>query len=85
MIMLQASQEDKEALKSVLLRNGWPEPDTKISIYKNRRGPYKDILLWCKSDIGTCRIEPQFVTDYQYKLIDVPVYEVKVKEPKSAF
>ena len=88
MIMLQASQEDKEALKSVLLRNGWPEPDTKISIYKNRRGPYKDILLWCKSDKGTCRIEPVFATDYQYQIQEIEDFRIKVKKPKitaSAF
>lgn len=88
MIMLQASQEDKEALKSVLLRNGWPEPDTKISIYKNRRGPYKDILLWCKSDKGTCRIEPIFATDYQYQIQEIEDFKIKVKKPKitaSAF
>ena len=56
-----------------------------MSIYKNRRGRYKDVLLWCTADRGTCRIEPAFVTDYQYKLIDVPVYKVTVKDNKTAF
>ena len=56
-----------------------------MSVYKNRRGRYKDVLLWCRAQRGTCRIEPMFVTDYQYKLIDVPIYKVNVEEPKSAF
>ena len=88
MIMLQVSQEDKEALKPVLLRNGYPEPDIKISVYKNRRGQYKDILLWCKSDRGTCRIEPMFVTNYQYQIQEVEDLQIKIIPKKltaSAF
>ena len=60
----------------------------KVSIYKNRRGPYKDILLWCKSDKGTCRIEPVFATDYQYQIQEIEDFKIKVKKPKitaSAF
>ena len=78
MIILKASQEDKEALKEVILKNGYEEPVLKISVYKNRRGQYKDILMWCKADLGTCRIEPMFITDYQYKLMDVPDLQIKV-------
>lgn len=79
MIMLQTSQEDKEALKPILVRNGYPEPDIKISVYKNRRGQYKDILLWCKSDRGACRIEPIFATNYQYQLQEIEDYKINVK------
>lgn len=83
MIMLQTSQEDKEALKPVLLRNGWSEPDIKISVYKNRRGQYKDILLWCKSDRGTCRIEPMFVTNYQYQIQEIEDLQIKITPKKK--
>ena len=87
MIILKASQEDKDALKEVILKNGYEEPVLKISVYKNRRGQYKDILMWCKADLGTCRIEPMFITDYQYKLMDVPDLQIKVnpKIQASAF
>ena len=87
MIILKASQEDKEALKEVILKSGFEEPVLKISVYKNRRGQYKDILMWCKADLGTCRIEPMFITDYQYKLMDVPDLQIKVnpKIQASAF
>lgn len=84
-IMLEVSQDDLKALDLTLKQNNLPKPVIKMSIYKNRRGRYKDVLLWCTAHRGTCRIEPQFVTDYQYKLIDIPVYKVNVKEPKSAF
>lgn len=78
MIMLDASQEDKEALQPLIDQQGFPPPDTKISIYKNRRGRYKDVLLWCISNKATCKIEPKFVTDYQYELIDVPALQINV-------
>lgn len=77
-IMLGVSQDDLEALKPLTESQGYPIPDTKISIYKNRRGRYKDILLWCVSDKGTCKIEPKFVTDYTYILLDLPMLRINV-------
>ena len=78
-IMLEASPDDKEALSDVINRNGLPMPDIKSSIYKNRRGEYKDILLWCVSNRGCCKIDPVFVTNYQYELINIPDIRIKVK------
>ena len=70
MIMLKASQEDKEALREVISRFKFEEPAIKISIYKNRRGQYKDILLWCKANQATCRVIPLFATDYNYYILN---------------
>lgn len=78
-IMLEVSQEDREALADVISRNALPLPEIKISIYKNRRGEYKDILLWCTADRGCCKINPVFVTNYQYELINIPDLKIKVK------
>ena len=78
MIMLNASQDDLDALKPLIETQGYPIPDTKISVYKNRRGKYKDVLLWCTSNKATCKIEPKFVTDYQYSVIDVPAINIQV-------
>ena len=82
-IMLSVSQEDKEALRPLVEKNGFPIPDTKISIYKNRRGRYKDILVWCESNKGTCKIDPKFVTDYSYELVDIPALKVNVVPPRE--
>lgn len=82
MIMVPVNQEDLEALRTVINKGGFEMPDIKISVYKNRRGRYKDVLLWCKSDRGTCRINPIFVTDYQYGLIDIKDIKINVK-PKE--
>lgn len=78
MIMLQTSQDDIKSLKPILDK-GFQEPQIKMSIYKNRRGQYKDILLWCKANRAVCRIEPMFATDYQYHLIEIDDLKIKVK------
>lgn len=87
MIMLETSQEDKEALREVIVKGNFAEPNIKISVYKNRRGQYKDILLWCKANRGTCKIIPMFATDYQYKIVELPDLKIKVnpKIESSAF
>ena len=84
MIMLQTSQEDKEALKPILNKGNFSEPGIKISVYKKRRGRYKDILLWCKANRATCRIEPMFETDYQYKLVEMTDLKIKINPKISA-
>lgn len=78
MIMLETSNEDREALKNILTTKGYSDPLIKISVYKNRRGQYKNILLWCKANRGTCRIEPMFVTDYNYHLIEIDDIDIKI-------
>lgn len=86
-IMLNASQEDLESLRPLANQKGYPIPDTKIAVYKNRRGRYKDVLIWCQSNKGTCKITPVFVTDYQYQVIDVPQLKINVvpRKEESAF
>ena len=78
-ILLEVSEEDREALKSFIENNGLEMPTIKLSVYKNRRGESKDILLWCKADRGVCKIDPIFVTDYQYNIINIPDLKIKVK------
>jgi hypothetical protein len=70
--------DDIEALKPIVDEMGIDMPDVKMSIYKNRRGRYKDILLWCKSDRGTCRIDPLFVTRYNYELVEMQDFKIKI-------
>ena len=82
MIMLEVSQEDLNTLDAVLKKEGFEAPTIKISIYKNRRGRYKSVLLWCKANRGICRIEPMFMTNYQYQLIPVEDLKINVK-PKQ--
>lgn len=86
-ILLNSTAEDLEALKPICVKNNYEMPDTKISIYKNRRGKYRGIYLWCKSDKGTCRINPMFATSYDYEIIPMEDTKIKIttKIQSSAF
>ena len=86
MIMLEVSQEDLTALDTLIKKEGFEKPAIKISIYKNRRGRYKSVLLWCKANRGTCRIEPMFMTNYQYQFMPIEDLKINVKpKVESAF
>jgi replicative DNA helicase len=79
-IMLDVTQEDLEALSDVITRGGFQPPDVKMSIYKNRRGRWKNVLMWCKADRGTCRIEPMFVTKYNYELVEMEDFHIRIQD-----
>ena len=83
-ILLGVTQKDLESLESVLITNAFDKPTIKISVYKNRRGRYKGIYLWCKADLGCCRIQPMFCTTYGYELIEMNDLKIKFIE-ESAF
>ena len=82
-ILLPVSTKDIDGLVSILDKNVYDKPNLKLSIYKNRRGRYKGIYLWCKADLGTCRITPMFATDYAYNYIDIQ--DTKIIDEESAF
>ena len=84
MVMLETTSKDKEALSPIVKKLGVNMPDIKISIYKNRRGRWKNIYLWVNSNRGICRFNPIFVTDYGYQLVDMEDLKIKIQEP-SAF
>ena len=80
LILLKATPTDLDALKTILIKQGIETPDMKISVYKNRRGSYKGVYLWCKANLGTCRVEPMFCTDYNYNLVQVNDVKINVEE-----
>ena len=84
LLMLEVTEEDKEILSELIQQNGFDVPDIKMSVYKNRRGMYKNIILWCKADRGVCRINPMFATGYDYRLVDIPDLQITVQEEKDS-
>ena len=84
MIMLEITQKDKESIQTIIGKGGFDVPDIKISIYKNRRGRWKGIYLWAKANRGICRIEPMFVTKWNYELVEMEDYRIFVRD-ESAF
>lgn len=82
-VLLPVTQEDIDSLSTVLSNSNFDTPNLKLSIYKNRRGRYKSIYLWCKADLGTCRVNPMFCTGYNYDFIEMEDLKIEVEE--SAF
>ena len=79
-ILLNVTTEDIEALEPILSSNVFERPTIKLSIYKNRRGKYKGVILWCKANLGCCRIQPMFCTSYDYEMISVDNMKIVVEE-----
>ena len=72
--------EDTKALEDIFNDSSFQKPDLKISIYKNRRGKYKGIYIWCKANLDCCRINPIFVTNYDYTLLDIDDIKIETEE-----
>ena len=81
-ILLGVTDKDLVKLEPILAANpGFQIPNIKLSVYKNRRGSYKGVYLWCYADLGTCRIQPQFVTKYNGELVPIEDIKIIVDEP----
>ena len=83
-ILLNVKEEDLVALEKILSSNIFDRPTIKMSVYKNRRGRYKGIYLWCRADLGCCRVEPMFCTTYDYEMKSIDDIKI-VLEEDSAF
>ena len=78
LILLPIREKDTTGLETITSTGAFPTPTLKISVYKNRRGRYKGIYLWCQSDLGTCRIKPMFATTWNYDLISIDDIRIHV-------
>ena len=83
-ILLPVKDEDLVKLDKILCTNVFEQPTIKMSVYKNRRGRYKGIYLWCKADLGCCRVDPMFCTTYDYEMKSIDDIKI-VLEEDSAF
>ena len=83
-ILLAVKDDDLVALENILSTNVFERPTIKMSIYKNRRGRYKGVILWCKADLGVCRIKPMFCTTYDYEMVSIDDVRIRIDE-ESAF
>lgn len=84
LLILPVKEEDQTALLPITKTNLFSKPNMKLSIYKNRRGKYKGIYLWCDANLSTCRVKPLFATTWNYELIEMDDTHITV-EQESAF
>lgn len=78
--ILPVNKTDVESLQEIMNSGVFDAPNTKISVYKNRRGRYKGIYLWCKADLGTCRVIPMFATTWSYELVQMEDLKITVED-----
>ena len=83
-IILPTKEDDIVSLEKILSTGIFQKPNLKLSIYKNRRGKFKSVILWCHADLGTCRIKPMFLTDNSYEMLPIENINIVVEE-ESAF
>ena len=77
-------EDDLDNLERILVNTGFKKPSLKISIYKNRRGRWKGIYLWCNSQRGICHFDPVFASKWTYELIDMEDLKIRIQDA-SAF
>jgi replicative DNA helicase len=82
MITLPVSDQDRTALQEFVQNSCLPMPNIVHHVYKNRRGKFKSIKLWCVADLSICRVNPIFLTDDDYKIINIE--DLKIVVDKSA-
>ena len=82
-ILLSVTNEDLISIDNILKTNVFDVPTIKLSVYKNRRGRYKGVYLWCKADLGCCRINPMFCTTYNYEMVNVDDVRIKIKDEEE--
>ena len=75
-ILMDVTEEDIKHLE--LLNSGFPMPNIKLSVYKNRRGAFTKFYLWMNADKSTCRYRAMFATDYQYRPLVINDTVIKV-------
>lgn len=78
-ILLEVTKKDEEALADVCRRGGFPMPNVKMAVYKNRATRWKNILVWMYADKGICRFDPLFITDYKYALVEMEDFKINIK------
>lgn len=80
-ILLSVTDDDLKKIEPIMqLHPEFEPPNMKISIYKNRRGRYRGVYLFCKANLGTCRIRPMFMTDWRHQLQSIEDIKIMVED-----
>ena len=77
-IGLPVTEADLKALNSVLAKGfNQKVPNLVYHIYKVRRGKFVRVKLWLHADLGTCRTEDLFLTNNDYKVLEIESTDVE--------
>ena len=82
-VILPVSAEDLKVVEGILSTGCFELPNVKLCFYKNRRSPYKNVYIWCKVNLGTCRTKTLFATTYDYELLTMDELKIEVKDEEE--
>lgn len=85
-IVSRPTEKELKLLSKVLrsiVELGKPSPNICISIYKNRGCKYNNVKIWLYIDYDTMRVHDLFVTDYEYKVLDIEQTFVYIDEDQK--
>lgn len=83
LVALPPSAKDREGIAHILQKGFTKEPNLVYHVYKVRRGRLNHVRLWLYFDYATCRTEDLFVTDNEYRLLDVDATNIEVVLDKT--
>mgnify|MGYP002642894779 CR=1 FL=1 len=66
-IMSRPTREELQPYSEYISNFG--EPNLVIDVYKNRRGRWNMVRIFCKNDLGICRRKDLFITDAQGRVL----------------
>lgn len=66
-IMSRPTREELQPYSEYIFSFG--EPNLVIDVYKNRRGRWNMVRIFCKNDLGICRRKDLFITDAQGRIL----------------
>ena len=78
---LELTEKDKEAVHQIMPKLGMSfcqEPNLVYHVYKVRRGKINHVKVFVNFDYGTLRTTDLFVTDRDYKLLDVKGTNIEI-------
>ena len=75
-ILLPLSELEQEKIQPYI-ENGYPIPNVKLSVYKNRRGSFVRGYLWLQMDKSSCRYRTVFATDWDYQQLEVKAFDIE--------
>lgn len=73
-------KRELEAIKPILSNHVYPVPNMIYHLYKCRRGKITRVKVWMHVNLGNCRVQDLFVTNFDNVLIPVDKLTIEAAE-----
>ena len=70
-VAMRPVEKELKLVEEIIAKNGAFEPNIVINVYKNRGGNYPPVRIFGIVNLGNMKFSDLFVTDWNYKQINV--------------